>query len=170
MRARGIVDFSMMQSQVIMGERGRAAVTCGRRQTVFTENPFRGTWKYRSFLNNSDHVDDINTLLFGEGDITVEDAPFGGFAGTIDFGQGYILKLRGSATYGTPFTVRFEGVGEPGPASGWVYDYVGYLVPNWPNGVNQIDAIVGSVIRTVSHNGGKAEAGVVASFVAVKHP
>jgi len=30
------------------------------------------------------------------------------------------------------------------------YDYEGGLVPNWPNGVGQIPAIVGSVSRTLS--------------------
>ncbi len=97
---------------------------------MFAENPFRCRWKYRSFLNNPDHIDDINKLLFGEGDIIVEDTSFGTFVGTIDFGQGYMLRLRGSVTYGAPFSVRFEGVGESGPAEGWIYDYIGYLVPN----------------------------------------
>ena len=50
----------------------------------------------------------------------------------------------------------------------WVYDYVGYLVPIWPNGVDKRAAIVGSVIRTVPHNNGQARAGYVASFIAVK--
>uniref|UniRef100_UPI0040475111 hypothetical protein n=1 Tax=Roseivirga sp. TaxID=1964215 RepID=UPI0040475111 len=48
----------------------------------------------------------------------------------------------------------------------WVYDYNGYYIPNWVEGVNQIPAIVGSVIRTEPH--GQAKAGVVASFIMVK--
>jgi hypothetical protein len=53
----------------------------------------------------------------------------------------------------------------------WIYDYEGYLVAHWPNGVQQIPALVGSVIRTIPHsssNGGISPAGVVASFYAVK--
>jgi hypothetical protein len=50
----------------------------------------------------------------------------------------------------------------------WVYDYIGYLVPIWPNGVDQRAAIVGSVIRTVPHSNGQARAGYTASFIAVK--
>jgi hypothetical protein len=64
-------------------------------------------------------------------------------------------------------TPRFQGSGDIGGET-WVYDYVGYLVPIWPNGVEQRPAIVGSVIRTVPHSSGQAKAGYVASFIAVK--
>jgi len=54
----------------------------------------------------------------------------------------------------------------------WIYDYHAYLVPHWPNGVGQIAALVGSVIRTIPHSasqpGTVSPAGVVASFYAVK--
>ena len=54
----------------------------------------------------------------------------------------------------------------------WIYDYIGWLVPVWPNSNAQLEraAMVGSVVRTVPHssNGGTAPAGVVASFYAVK--
>jgi hypothetical protein len=66
--------------------------------------------------------------------------------------------LSGGITYGNPFAVRFQGFGEIGGET-WVYDYTGYLVPPWPNGVDQRPAIVGSVIRTVPHSGGQAAAG-----------
>jgi hypothetical protein len=50
----------------------------------------------------------------------------------------------------------------------WVHDYLGYLVPDWPDGVNQVVAIVGSVIRRIAHSGGEAAAGVVCSVYAVE--
>jgi len=75
--------------------------------------------------------------------------------------------LKGSRAYGNPMQARFQGVGEI-DGERWVYDYQGYLVPDWPDGVNQVAAIVGSVIRTVAHSGGNAPAGVVCSFYAVK--
>jgi hypothetical protein len=55
----------------------------------------------------------------------------------------------------------------------WVYDYVGWLVPVWPNSTATLQqpAIVGSVVRTVPHSGsggGVSPAGVVASFYAVR--
>jgi hypothetical protein len=68
--------------------------------------------------------------------------------------------------------VRFQG---KGLVSGelWVYDYLGWLVPVWPNSDPSLQraAIVGSVVRTVPHgsgDGGTAPAGVVASFYAVR--
>lgn len=50
----------------------------------------------------------------------------------------------------------------------WVYDYLGYLVPVWPNGVDQRPAIVGSIVRTKPHSMGNAPAGYVAQWIAVK--
>ena len=39
----------------------------------------------------------------------------------------------------------------------WIYDYIGWLVPVWPNSNDTLQraAIVGSVVRTVPHSGGK---------------
>jgi len=48
----------------------------------------------------------------------------------------------------------------------YFYDYDGSLTEEWPNSVNQVPAITGSVIRARPH--GSEPAGVVASFVAVK--
>jgi hypothetical protein len=137
------------------------------------KNPFAGNWTYRSFVNNPALVGDdpqkALALIFGEGQLTIDDSGFGALQGVVSFGDPYILDLKGWTAYGTPFTARFEGVGRKGTqAEGWVYDYLGYLIPNWPSGVDQRAAIVGSVIRTVPHNGGAAKAGYVASFVAVK--
>jgi len=47
------------------------------------------------------------------------------------------------------------------------YDDSGYPVPVWPNGVDQVPAIVGSVVRTEPHQP-NAEPGHVASWIAVK--
>lgn len=137
------------------------------------QDVFVGKWTYRSFVNNPAEVGNdapkALALIFGEGQITISASDFGTLRGVVSFGPQYILDLKGWAAYGTPFTTRFEGVGRKGTqAEGWIYDYVGYLVPSWPNGVDQRAAIVGSVIRTVPHSGGKAKAGVVASFIAVK--
>ena len=68
--------------------------------------------------------------------------------------------------------VRFQGKGVVGGEQ-WIYDYIGWLVPVWPNSTDQLEvpAIVGSVVRTIPHSGdggGTHPAGVVASFYAVK--
>jgi len=133
-----------------------------------------GVWTYRSFLNIPDPVDDFNKLKFGQGELTFEAA---GEAGTV---RGQLafrseppeqadprLTLSGSLQTGNPFSLRLQGTGVADTsAAGWVYDYVGYFVPKWPDGKGQQPAIVGSVIRTVPHNG--RPAGVVGSFIAVQ--
>ena len=129
-------------------------------------SPFVGNWTYRSFINNPDPAVEFNDLAFAVATIKIKASAMEELVGTIG-GEGWELKLNGSTAYGNPYTVRFQGVGVVNKET-WVYDYIGYLVPRWPAGVNQRPAIVGSVTRTVPHSQGKAAAGVVASFIAVR--
>jgi hypothetical protein len=139
------------------------------------DNPFVGAWSYRSFLNNPDLSVDVDTLLFGSGTIVIDEAPQQILVGTIGTVGQWGLTLKGSRQYGTPNRARFQGKGLNGGEE-WIYDYECYLVPHWPNGVDQRPALVGSVIRTIPHSSGDtskkpppvAPAGVVASFYAVK--
>jgi hypothetical protein len=130
-----------------------------------------GTWTYRSFLSNPDLNADFDALEFGRGNIRIDDAPLQTFSGLI-FGPGWELKLKGAIAYGNPFSVRFQGVGIVGGAQ-WIYDYSGFLVSDWPNGIDQRPALVGSIVRTIPHPAGPnnkstAPAGVVAQWIAVK--
>ncbi|MEK7845120.1 MAG: hypothetical protein AAB259_05200 [Pseudomonadota bacterium] len=130
-----------------------------------------GTWTYRSFLSNPDLNADFDALEFGRGNIRIDDAPLQMFSGLI-FGPGWELKLKGAIAYCNPFSVRFQGVGIVGGAQ-WIYDYSGFLVPDWPNGIDQRPALVGSIVRTIPHptgpnNKSTAPAGVVAQWIAVK--
>jgi hypothetical protein len=133
-------------------------------------NPFVGNWIYRSFLNDTDISKNFNDLEFGVGTIVIEEAAMQSLKGTIG-GTGWSLTLKGAREYGNPMHARFQGVGIIN-GERWVYDYEGYMVPDWPNGTGQIPAIVGSVIRTVPHSGSQpgtvAPAGVVCSFYAVR--
>ncbi|MEM7536850.1 MAG: hypothetical protein AAF639_32015 [Chloroflexota bacterium] len=127
-----------------------------------------GKWTYRSFKSNPDLDTPFNDLRFGKGYIEIEDGPCEKLTGSI-FGKGksWELDLNGSITYGNPFCVRFQGKGEVGAKKEeWIYDYVGYLIRDWPNGVDQRPAIVGSIVRTIPHSG--KPAGVVAQWIAVK--
>lgn len=130
-------------------------------------NPFVGSWTYRSLLNEPKIDVDFDKLEFGRATLTIEDAGNATLKGTIG-GPGWSLSLHGSFGFGSPMQVRFQGTGtvngEP-----WAYDYIGWLVPVWPNSTAALQrpAIVGSVVRTIPHSGGKAQAGVVASFYAV---
>ena len=134
------------------------------------DNPFVGKWTYRSLLNDPDVKQGFDKLEFGKGTIVIEDTEPQLLKGTIG-GPGWSLALHGSRSYGSPMQVRFQG---RGLVSGeeWIYDYIGWLVPVWPNSDANLQrpAIVGSVVRTVPHssNSGVAPAGVVASFYAVR--
>jgi hypothetical protein len=136
-----------------------------------SDNPFVGTWTYRSLLNDPDINANFDKLEFGRANIVIEAAEPQLLTGTIG-GDGWSLALYGSREYGSPMKVRFQG---KGLVSGeeWVYDYVGWLVPVWPNSDASLQraAIVGSITRTIPHSssgGGTAPAGVVASFYAVR--
>ena len=134
---------------------------------------FVGKWSYRSFLNDTNLDTEPNNLLFGKGTIEIVEAPLALLRGTIG-GPGWQLNLTGSRSYGNPMEVRFEGKGIVNDAP-WIYSYVGWLVPAWPNGVDQVPAMVGSIVRVIPHpstdaNGNPiiAPAGVTASWYAVR--
>ena len=135
------------------------------------DNPFVGSWTYRSLLNDTDLTIAFDQLEFSKGTLVIEEAARQRLTGTIG-GSGWSLNLHGSRGYGSPMQVRFQGKGLVNGEE-WICDYIGWLVPDWPNsdGTLQRDAIVGSIVRTVPHsssNGGIAPAGVVASFYAVR--
>lgn len=144
-----------------------------------SDNPFVGSWTYRSFVNDPDIDTDFDKLEFGRGTIVItapsSETVGGTIGGSLGPGAGnWSLNLHGSIGYGSPGQVRFQGVGVVGGEE-WVYDYVGWLVPVWPNSNNLLQraAIVGSVVRTVPHSGSDGTgpvhpAGVVASFYAVR--
>lgn len=134
-------------------------------------NPFIGTWTYRSLLNDPDINRAFNDLQFGVGTLVIEEIAADTLGGTIG-GDDWSLDLHGSFGYGSPMQVRFQGRGLVGGEE-WIYDYIGWLVPVWPNSTAllQRPAIAGSVVRTIPHSssgGGTAPAGVVASFYAVR--
>jgi hypothetical protein len=132
-------------------------------------NPALGAWTYRSFMNNPDLSKDFNDLEFGRGELIIERLAPGIFEGRLSFGDTYQFRLRGSADFSSvPCTVRFEGIGDTSDSKDQVYDYIGFFVPMWSNGVDQRPALVGSTVRTVAHNGGRARQGVVGTFIALK--
>ena|SRR5215208_5502225 len=127
---------------------------------------FVGRWTYRSFHYDPDPTREFNDLRFSTGTLVLDETEYGRLSGSLG-GEGWSLDQAGGYTYGDPFAFRFQGSGDIG-GERWVYDYVGYLAPIRPNGVDERPAIVGSVIRTVPHSDGQAKAGYVASFIAVK--
>ena len=120
-------------------------------QNAFIGSLF-GKWTYRSFLSDADLSPQFNDLEFGRGTIAILEAPMG--------------VLNGSINYGDPHSMQFQGKGVIGGEE-WIYDYAGYVIKPWPNGVNQVPAMVGSIVRTVPHSSGTAPAGVVCTWIAV---
>jgi len=123
-----------------------------------------GTWSYRSYLNTSDQP------VFGAGLFTFQTPSPTNLIGTFDMGSDLVLDLQGTFTQAAgdaPLTVHIRGFGRQGTGTdGWEYDYHGFLAFQWPDGVNQVLSLVGSVLRAKPHDG--QPAGVTASFVAVR--
>jgi len=133
------------------------------------DNPFVGKWTYRSFYNDPDIKKAFNDLQLGLGIIVIEEAPSTILKGTIG-GSGWSLNLHGSRSYGDPMQIRFQGKGVVGGEE-WIYDYTGYLAPEWPNGIQQRPALVGTIVRAIPHKSGSngiSPAGVVGSWYAVR--
>jgi len=134
-----------------------------------------GKWTYRSFLNDPTLIgddpktaaDNLLALLFAEAVFTFEIPTDTTLKGKIDWTGGG-LDLQGTIRQGDGVPiVEIVGTGRPyTDTAGWEYDYHGQLAYPWPNGVNQVPAIVGNVIRAKPH--GDNPAGVVASFIAVR--
>jgi hypothetical protein len=154
-----------------------------------------GKWTYRSYLNRADIVVNgdpdpavqglvpifgagVTTaaaslqalnLIFGEGIFTFDLPTGSSVTGNFDMGGGYVLDLKGTmqTSASGDVTVALFGTGRPGTKTdNWEYDYQASTTPKWPNGVNQVPTLVGTVIRAKPHDGGAA--GVVASFIAIK--
>jgi hypothetical protein len=155
-----------------------------------------GQWTYRSYRNNAAvlvnadtdpavqaltpiYGDGVTTaasamkalnLVFGEGIITFDPPAGNSLTGNLDMGGGFVLDLKGtmqtSASGETDIVVI--GTGRAGTKTeNWEYDYRASTTPKWPNGVDQVPTLVGTVIRAKPH--GSSPAGVVASFIAIKH-
>jgi hypothetical protein len=123
---------------------------------------------YRSLLNNPDLSVSFDSLEFGRANLNIQINSAGLVTGKI-YDTGWELELFGSYQAGSPATLWFQGKGVVS-GSLWVYDYLCYVVPVIPNGINQRLALVGSITRAIPHpdgNGGTSPAGVVNSFYAV---
>ena len=132
-------------------------------------SPFVGSWTYRSFVSDPNLSTPTDKLLFGIGTMTLSVPAPDHLTGTLG-GDDWRLDLKGGVAAGNPATIRFQGTGKI-DGEEWVYDYLGFLVPVWPNGVSQRPAIVGTIVRTKAHSDGKggiAPAGVVAQWIAVR--
>lgn len=134
-----------------------------------------GKWTYRSYHNSPELVagdpQKALDLVFGEGVFEFTPVTYVKFKGTFEMGGDYKLELDAEIhpikDHGE-VEIAITGCGIAGtPTEGWQYDYRGNFGHRWDDGVDQVPSFVGTVIRTKPH--GKAPAGYVASFIAVRH-
>lgn len=133
-----------------------------------------GVWTYRSFINNPTQVDGnpqaALKLIFGEGELTIEKASDGVFKAALSFGDPAIMDLQGTierVNPDVPFVIFAQGAGRPGSGiEDYHYDYAFYTAYTWPNGIDQVPALVGTVVRAADH--GSSKKGYVASTVTVR--
>ena len=136
------------------------------------ESPLRGVWSYRAMHNDPDLEKPFGDLRFATAAMTLEVPSPGEVRGSLA-GEGWgtwtewSLDLSGQVFGGHPNQIRLRGTnvieGET-----WIYDYRGFLMPRWPAGDHTREVLVGSVIRSSSRELHDAEAGLYASFYAVR--
>ena len=133
-------------------------------------NQFKGKWIYRSLVNGKVLNTPFNNLQFGLGTIEFKKILNNKILNsTLDMGSNLVLNLEGEikASGGGPISLTWRGTGVAGtPTAGWIYDYQAYLAPTWKKATDKTPILIGSVIRTVPHNG--APAGVTGTFYMVK--
>ncbi|WP_439360161.1 hypothetical protein [Bradyrhizobium sp. DASA03007] len=162
----------MDRRRLLLGAAGLLVGGGASAQSAADAPELAGKWTYRSFHNRPALVDGdpqkALRLIFAEAVFTFQ-TEGNSLKGGIDW-EGGGLDLAGTiqpATATTPLSVAIVGSGRPKTnTDGWEYDYRAALAYRWPNGVDQLPALVGSVIRAKPHNG--APAGYVASFIAVR--
>lgn len=127
-----------------------------------------GSWSYRSYYNYPDLDTPDDKLELATANLAIEISKDDKISGKI-YGDGWALELDGYTKNGDARILSFRGKGI-NDGHEWIYDYFGYVIPYTPEGKDQVEAIVGSVVRVIPHPGGDGSihpAGVVASFYAV---
>jgi hypothetical protein len=145
-----------------------------KQQPPFTRE-LSGLWTYRSFLNDPRPLYPTarppGQLILQEALVKLETPTSTTLQGGIDWrvaGEGdVVFDLRGWMGPGVgdePSSFGIVGTARPGTKI-WdrEYYYEGHLTRNWPDGINQVPALVGSVIR-----GRVPERSL--PFIAVKQP
>lgn len=133
-----------------------------------------GHWTYRSYRNLIKLVGEdpqaAVALILGEGVFELRQVGDGQVEGALGMETGYALRITGSVeSTGDCLAFTLIGMGLDGTATaGWRYDYHGVVGYTWPNGVDQVPSLLGTVIRVKAH-GPNAPAGYTASFIAVRH-
>ncbi|MDX1910653.1 MAG: hypothetical protein SFV22_04160 [Saprospiraceae bacterium] len=170
--------FAFAATLLVLFACGQPPVQTGKRPD---SSILLGKWTYRSLLNSTDVNADFDSLEFAAATIDLKSDGKNGLYGQILWAidspptQFNGLNLKGNYYYNdTTLCYYLVGIGDSTlGTAGWQYDYQGYLVPKWPEGVDQATVLVGSIVRVKKHscdpNGQNCHpAGVVATTYMVK--
>jgi|CXWL01.1.fsa_nt_gi hypothetical protein len=129
-----------------------------------------GSWTYRSLLNDADWNLPFDQLQFASAVMDLKTIGNDSISGILYWADNPKRGLNITGKYYYQDTTTCYSLVGTGTAAlgtpGWQYDYKGYIVPNWSNGIKQADVLVGSTVRTKPHNG--AAAGFVATTYMVR--
>jgi hypothetical protein len=131
---------------------------------------FNGSWTYRSLLNDPDWKLSFDQLQFASAIMDLKTVGKDSITGILYWADNPKRGLTISGKYYFQDTVVCYSLIGTGSAAlgttGWQYDYKGYVVSKWANGIQQADVLVGSTVRAKPHNG--APAGMVATTYMVR--
>ena len=133
-----------------------------------------GHWTYRAYRNLTKLVGEdpqaALAMIFAEGVFELCQSDDGRVEGGLGMETGYALRITGSVeTAGNGLGFTLIGNGLDGTATaGWRYEYRGVVAYIWPNGVDQVPSLLGTVVRVKAHRP-NAPAGYTGSFIAVRH-
>ncbi|HEX8396266.1 MAG TPA: hypothetical protein VF644_02390 [Pyrinomonadaceae bacterium] len=129
-----------------------------------------GSWVYRSLRNSKTLSTPFNDLRFGGGIIEFNEIAADRISNsTLDMGGNYVLELQGEVIRKDEmiYSLAWTGKGISNTSTeGWIYDYKAFIAPTWEEAIDKTIILVGTVMRTVPHDG--APAGVTGTFYMVK--
>lgn len=128
-----------------------------------------GNWVYRSLRNNKILDTPFNDLRFGAGIIEFNISNDQISQSSLNMGGDYVLDLQGEIVRQNEaiYSLSWRGTGISNtPTAGWIYDYKAFIAPTWEEATDKTIVLVGTVMRTVPHDG--APAGATGMFYMVK--
>jgi hypothetical protein len=131
---------------------------------------FNGSWTYRSLLNDANWNLPFDDLKFASAIMDLKTIGKDSISGILYWADNPKQGLHITGKYYYQDTTTCYSLIGTGTAAlgtpGWQYDYKGYIMPKWTNGIKQADVLIGSTIRAKPHDG--APAGVVATTYMVR--
>ena len=156
-----------------------------------TGHPLEGEWTYRALLNEPNKSVPLDQLELGKGTLHIDavESLTGRFHGRLMIEEGTTeapLQIEGMVSDGQPPRLRFRGKGTGASNKDWLYDYLGYQLPDdlkfvaprdWfpdhdaEESLGRLLTLTGQVVRVKDHPGSDGEvhpAGQMGTWYAIK--